>query len=130
MSGIDPGIEQAIVNSIKATDPFFLKECILRGFVKIPGEEIRFLVLTNFELKMYRMISIGKNIQTRGGMEKMPTFITEAICLTSVKSIERIGDFCTKIQFTGGAIEFYTLQKDGRERWITTIESTIDCLRQ
>lgn len=129
MSTIDPNIEQGIVNSIKVTDPFFLKECILRGFVKIWGEELRFCVLTNFELKLYRMISIGKNVQARGGLEKLPSFVTEAICLTTVKSIERIGDSCIRIQFTGGTIELYTLQKEGRDRWASTIESAVECLR-
>lgn len=130
MSGIEPEIEQAVVNSIKTNDPFFLKECILRGFVRTSGDELRFCALTNFELKLYRMISIGKNAQMRGGMEKLPTFITEAICMSSVKSVERVGDSCIRIQFTGGTIEFYTLQKGDRERWAATIESAFNCFRR
>ena len=129
MSAVDQEIEQAVVNSIKASDPFFLKECILRGFARTSGNELRFCTLTNFELKLYRMISIGKNAQMNGGMEKLPTFITEAICLSSVKSVERVGDSCIRIRFTGGTIELYTLQKGDRERWAATIESALECFR-
>ena len=120
--------EQAVVNTIKGTDPFFLKEAIAQGFVKTGGGDIRFCVLTNFELKLYRVLALGKNVRVQGRTRKAPTFVSEMIDLPSIKLVERIEDSGFRVQFTGGVLELYVLQKDGRERWVTTIQSLTESM--